>query len=78
MSWTVLEKTTKAVLFKRQDTYVVSIGNGKKPPPDHEVFGREPNGKLKIKGSYWTYRIVEGVDGEEIKQGAYNLYEKFC
>ena len=82
MSWEVLYHTKKARLFtdikEGIRTYVVSIGNGNKLPPDHDTFRRDTKGQAVINKSFWTYRCHEGLDPAAVKQGAIDLYEKFC
>lgn len=81
-SWELLQSTKRAALFTKIEegcrTYVVSIGNGKKQPPDHEVFRRDKNGNLIVEGSYWRYVARPGINQDEVRLGAEKLYLTNC
>lgn len=79
----VVEQTSKASLYKGMindiPSYLVTIGCGKKIPNTDDInFRRDKLGHLIVKGSWWTYQMRDGVNAEEVKAGAYNLYHKHC
>lgn len=81
-NWELLQSTRRAALFYRKlegtPTYVVSIGNGKKPPPDYDTFKRDSSGNLIVDKSYWKYSCAPNTNHEEIKLGAEKLYLLHC
>lgn len=80
-NWELLEGTKKASIYFGKldgyDTYLVTIGMGKKLPNFSEInFKRDREGQLITKGSWWRFVIRESPEG--VKEGAYRLYHNFC